>query len=302
MLSPLSDYTFQIVAAGTMLLGLASGVTGTFAVLRKESLIGDGLSHASFPGVVAAFMFLAVKDLEVLLTGAAVASLLCMAAIALTVRYTKVKFDAALATFLAAFFGVGMMLMTYVQHTDNPNQAGLSKFIFGQAATMLARDVEITAAVAVMILLLAVIFWKELKLVAFDADFARSLQLPVRMTQLVYGLMLVASIIIGLQSVGAILMSSLLIAPAVAARQWTDNLGIMAVLAGGIGALSCGIGTYASAIVKGLPTGPAIVVAASIVVLLSLLFAPGRGIIARYRVHREARRRWKEGDINVRPN
>ena len=297
MLSPLSDYTFQIVAAGTMLLGLASGVTGTFAVLRKESLIGDGLSHASFPGVVAAFMFLAVKDLEVLLTGAAVASLLCMAAIALTVRYTKVKFDAALATFLAAFFGVGMMLMTYVQHTDNPNQAGLSKFIFGQAATMLARDV-----VAAMILLLAVIFWKELKLVAFDADFARSLQLPVRVTQLVYGLMLVASIIIGLQSVGAILMSSLLIAPAVAARQWTDNLGTMAVLAGGIGALSCGIGTYASAIVKGLPTGPAIVVAASIVVLLSLLFAPGRGIIARYRVHREARRRWKEGDINVRPN
>ena len=167
---------------------------------------------------------------------------------------------------------------------------------------MLARDVEITAAVAAMILLLAVIFWKELKLVAFDADFARSLQLPVRMTQLVYGLMLVASIIIGLQSVGAILMSSLLIAPAVAARQWTDNLGTMAVLAGGIGALSCGIGTYASAIVKGLPTGPAIVVAASIVVLLSLLFAPGRGIIARYRVHREARRRWKEGDINVRPN
>ncbi|MDU6872771.1 MAG: metal ABC transporter permease, partial [Negativicoccus succinicivorans] len=83
-MSPLSDYTFQIVAAGTMLLGLASGVTGTFAVLRKESLIGDGLSHASFPGVVAAFMFLAVKDLEVLLTGAAVASLLCMAAIALT--------------------------------------------------------------------------------------------------------------------------------------------------------------------------------------------------------------------------
>ena len=164
MLSPLSDYTFQIVAAGTMLVGLASGVTGTFAVLRKESLIGDGLSHASFPGVVAAFMFLAVKDLEVLLTGAAVASLLCMAAIALTVRYTKVKFDAALATFLAAFFGVGMMLMTYVQHTDNPNQAGLSKFIFGQAATMLARDVEITAAVAAMILLLAVIFWKELKL------------------------------------------------------------------------------------------------------------------------------------------
>lgn len=302
MWAPLSDYTLQIVAAGTMLLGLASGVTGTFAVLRKESLIGDGLSHASFPGVVAAFMLWAVKDLEVLLAGAAVAALLCMALIALTVRYTKVKFDAALATFLATFFGAGMMLMTYVQHTDNPNQAGLSKFIFGQAATMLARDVEITAAVAAMILLLAAVFWKELKLVAFDVDFARSLQLPVKLTQLVYGLMLVASIIIGLQSVGAILMSSLLIAPAVAARQWTDNLGTMAVLAGLIGAGSCGVGTYASAVVNGLPTGPAIVVAASIVVVVSLLAAPGRGILARRRVRREARRRWKECEIDVGTN
>jgi len=302
MWAPLSDYTFQIVAAGTMLLGLATGVTGTFAVLRKESLIGDGLSHASFPGVVLAFMLLAVKDLEILLAGAAAASLLCMALIAATVRYTKVKFDAALATFLAAFFGTGMMLMTYVQHTDNPNQAGLSKFIFGQAATMLARDVEITAAVAALILLLAIVFWKELKLVAFDADFARSLQLPVKLTQAVYGLMLVASIIIGLQSVGAILMSSLLIAPAVAARQWTDNLGTMAVLAGLIGAVSCGVGTYASAVVSGLPTGPAIVVAASLVVVASLLFAPGRGMIARAHVRREARRRWKEGDIDVGAN
>ncbi len=292
-----ADYTFQVVAAGTMLLGVAAGVTGSFAVLRKESLTGDALSHAALPGVVAAFMLLGSKDLEVLLAGAGLASILALAWVAATVQFTKVKFDAVLATVLASFFGLGMVLLTYVQRSDNPEQAGLTNFIFGQAATMLARDVYITAAVALVVLLLALAFWKELKVVAFDEEFARSLQIPTRRVNFVYGIMMVASVLIGLQSVGAILMSSLLIAPAVAARQWTDSLGRMTILAGVIGALSCLGGTYWSTAMGRMPTGPAIVVIASIVVLLSLLFAPRRGIIARWRQLRQQRRKWKGGGM-----
>ena len=227
---------------------------------------------------------------------AAVAAVVLVAG---SVRYTKVKFDAGLATILAAFFGLGMMLLTYVQRGNNPAQSGLSKFIFGQAATMLARDVYITAIVAAIILIVTLLFWKELKVVAFDGEFARSMHISVRGVNFVYGLMLVATIIIGLQSVGAILMSSLLIAPAVAARQWTDKLGTMAFLAGMMGAASCFAGTLWSATVGKMPTGPAIVIVASVIVLVSLLVAPRRGVLARWQQRRRQRREWKGGEMNV---
>lgn len=291
-----ADYTFQVVAAGTVLLGIASGVTGSFAVLRKESLTGDALSHAALPGVILAFLFLGTKNLEVLLAGAGVAAIAALAWVAATVRFTKISFDAALATILATFFGAGMVLLTYVQRSENPAQAGLTRFIFGQAATMLARDVYITAGVALFVLALALLFWKELKVVAFDGDFAHSLRIPVRTVNFIYGVMLVASVLIGLESVGAILMSSLLIAPAVAARQWTDSLGRMTLLSGTIGALSCLGGTYWSTAVGRMPTGPAIVVIASLIVMASLLFAPKRGIVARWRLLKRQRRAWKGGD------
>lgn len=294
MLGILHDYTFQVVAAGTVLLGITSGVTGSFAILRRESLIGDGLSHAAFPGVVLAFMLIGLKDLGVLLSGAAVAAVVAMALVTISVRYTKLRFDASLATVLAAFFGLGMMLLTYVQRGDNPAQAGLAKFIFGQAATMLARDVYLMAGIAVVILLVEWCFWKELKIVAFDPDFARSLQLPVGKIEVVYGAILVATVIIGLQSVGAILMSSLLIAPAVAARQWTDKLGVMVLLAGVLGGIACFGGTWWSASVGKMPTGPAIVVIASLMVAVSLLAAPNRGMILRWLRLRKQRRIWRK--------
>ena len=285
----LQSYTTQMVLLGTALLGLASGIAGTFAVLRKESLIGDGLSHAALPGVVIAFLLTGIKDIEVLIAGAALSSITAAWLITITVENSKIKFDGALATILSAFFGLGMVLLTYVQSLNNAGQAGLSKFIFGQAATILARDVYITSAAALIIIVLTALFWKELKLISFDVEYAKTLQIPVTFTLILYRSLLIMTIIIGIQSVGAILISSLLSAPAVGARQWTNKLGTMCILAGLFGMISAIGGTIWSTSVPKLPTGPAIIVILSILVLLSLIFAPNRGMLWQFRKNRQSK-------------
>ena len=285
----LQSYTTQMVLLGTALLGLASGIAGTFAVLRKESLIGDGLSHAALPGVVIAFLLTGIKDIEVLIIGAALSSITAAWLITITVENSKIKFDGALATILSAFFGLGMVLLTYLQSLNNAGQAGLSKFIFGQAATILARDVYITSAAALIIIVLTALFWKELKLISFDVEYAKTLQIPVTFTLILYRSLLIMTIIIGIQSVGAILISSLLIAPAVGARQWTNKLGTMCILAGFFGMVSAIGGTIWSTTVQKLPTGPAIIVILSVIVLLSLIFAPNRGILWQYRKNKQSK-------------
>jgi len=262
-----------MVLLGTALLGLASGIAGTFAVLRKESLIGDGLSHAALPGVVIAFLLTGIKDIEVLIIGAALSSITAAWLITITVENSKIKFDGALATILSAFFGLGMVLLTYLQSLNNA----------GQAATILARDVYITSAAALIIIVLTALFWKELKLISFDVEYAKTLQIPVTFTLILYRSLLIMTIIIGIQSVGAILISSLLIAPAVGARQWTNKLGTMCILAGCFGMVSAIGGTIWSTTVQKLPTGPAIIVILSVIVLLSLIFAPNRGILWQFR-------------------
>ena len=286
----LQSYTTQMVLLGTALLGLASGIAGTFAVLRKESLIGDGLSHAALPGVVIAFLLTGIKDIEVLIAGAALSSIAAAWLITITVENSKIKFDGALATILSAFFGLSMVLLTYLQSLNNAGQAGLSKFIFGQAATILARDVYITSAAALIIIVLTALFWKELKLISFDVEYAKTLQIPVTFTLILYRSLLIMTIIIGIQSVGAILISSLLIAPAVGARQWTNKLGTMCILAGFFGMVSAIGGTIWSTSVQKLPTGPAIIVILSVIVLLSLIFAPNRGILWQYRKNKQSKR------------
>ncbi|WP_347489032.1 metal ABC transporter permease [Desulfoscipio sp. XC116] len=285
----LTDYTFQTVALGSAILGIISGIMGSFAVLRKQSLLGDGVSHAALPGVVLAFVLTGSKNTEFLLFGALLSGLLATLFIIQIVKHSRIKFDSALALVLSVFFGLGMVLLTHVQKIPDSNQAGLKRFIFGQAATLLQRDVVLMLVCGIVLLILVIIFWKEFKLFTFDSDFARSIGFSPRKLNLLLSFMIVLTIIIGLQTVGVILMSAMLIAPAVAARQWTDKLAMMVLLAAVFGALSGVAGTIASSLVPKLPTGPCIVIIVSLIVLVSLLFAPGRGMVGRLYRHRQTR-------------
>jgi manganese/zinc/iron transport system permease protein len=281
ILTLFQNYTFQTVALGSALLGLISGVLGSFAVLRKQSLLGDGVSHSALSGVVMAFILLDNKSTEILLLGALISGILATLFIVSIVRHTRIKFDSALALVMSVFFGLGLVLLTYVQKIPNSNQAGLKRFIFGQASTLMQRDIVLMLVCGVILLTLVMLFWKEFKLFTFDSDFAKNLGFSPQKLNLLLSFMIVLAIIIGLQTVGAILMSAMLITPAVAARQWTNKLWVMVTLSALFGAASGIMGTTASSLVSKLPTGPSIVVCISIIALISILFAPGRGILHR---------------------
>ena len=272
----LHDYTFQVVALGAALLGMASGMIGSFAVLRRQSLLGDVVSHAALPGIAAVFLMTGTKDTVWLLIGALCSGLTATGFIIGVVRYSRVKFDTALALGMSVFFGLGLVLLTYVQKIPNSNQAGLQRFIFGQAAVLLKSDILVIAVTGAVLLALTLLFWKEFKLLSFDPEFARSLGLPTRSLDVLLSAMTVAAIIAGLQTVGVILMSAMLVAPAVAARQWTNRLGVMVGLAALFGAVSGVAGTLASSALPKLPAGPAIVVAADVLVLISLALGRAR--------------------------
>ena len=272
----LHDYTFQVVALGAALLGMASGMIGSFAVLRRQSLLGDVVSHAALPGIAAVFLMTGTKDTVWLLIRALCSGLTATGFIIGVVRYSRVKFDTALALGMSVFFGLGLVLLTYVQKIPNSNQAGLQRFIFGQAAVLLKSDILVIAITGAALLALTLLFWKEFKLLSFDPEFARSLGLPTRSLNVLLSAMTVAAIIAGLQTVGVILMSAMLVAPAVAARQWTNRLGVMVGLAALFGAVSGVAGTLASSALPKLPAGPAIVVAADVLVLISLTLSRAR--------------------------
>jgi manganese/zinc/iron transport system permease protein len=276
------DYTLRTVALGSALLGVVSGALGAYAVLRRQSMLGDAMSHAALPGIALAFLVTGSKDSAVLLAGAAVAAWIG-ALLALGVaRTTRVKDDSALGLALSVFFGLGLMLLTFIQKRPDANQAGLDKFLFGQAATLLQSDVLTMAAFGLPALLLMLVFWKEFKLLSFDPDFAHSLGLPVRLLDIVLTTLLVVAIVIGLQTVGVVLMSALIVAPAAAARQWTDRLGTMVALSALFGALAGVSGAVISSSAARLPTGPTIVLCISAVVLVSLFFGARRGLAWRW--------------------
>ncbi len=273
------DYTLRTVALGSAILGVVSGTLGAFAVLRKQSLLGDAISHAALPGIVLAFLLTRSREPVILMLGALIAGWIATLFMLSVIRTTRIKDDSALGLALAVFFGFGLMLLTFTQKLPDATQAGLDKFLFGQAATLLQRDVITMGIVGAVALALVAAFWKELKLITFDPDYAFSLGFPVRFLDVLLTTLLVVAIVLGLQMVGVVLMSAMIVAPAAAARQWTDKLSLMVLLGGFFGALSGVAGALISSSAERLPTGPVIVLCISVIVLFSMTFAPNRGLI-----------------------
>ena len=292
------DYTLRTVALGAVALGIVSGALGTFAVLRGQALLGDAISHAALPGVVLAYLLLGTKASLALMLGAALTGFAATLFVSAVVRTTRVKGDAALGIALSVFFGVGLVLLTWVQRRPDASQAGLDRFLFGQAATVLRDDVVTIAIVGALALVVVALLWKQLKLLAFDPEFGASLGLRMRATEIALTALLVVAIVIGLQMVGAVLMSAMIVAPAAAARQWTNRLGAMTLVAAGVGAAAGATGAVASSQVERLPTGPSIVLVATALVATSFLLAP-RGLA--FRAWRARRARSSSGRTSCSP-
>lgn len=287
-LIPLS-YTDAVVTLGALLLGVTAGVLGTFAVLTRRSLVGDALAHATLPGVAIAFLITGSKDPATLIVGAAIAGLVGAMLMLAIERTPRVRPDSAIGVMLSAAFSLGIVLLTYVAARGNAQQAGLERYLFGQAAGLMERDVVVMAWLSAGAILCVLVGFRALKTATFDRQYAVSVGLADRLVEFASTALLVVAIVIGLRVVGAILMASLLIVPAVAARQFTDRLSRMLVLAGAFGAVIGISGSLLSARAA-LPTGPVIVLSGTVIVLGALMIAPNRGVLWRAIALRRSRR------------
>ncbi|MEM1424621.1 MAG: iron chelate uptake ABC transporter family permease subunit, partial [Planctomycetota bacterium] len=280
-----AGFNTNTVIAGTTLLGLAAGVIGVFALLRKRSLMTDALSHATLPGIALAFLGAGLlgfegRTLPVLLVGATVTGVLGVLCIQGILRFSRLHEDAAIGIVLSVFFGAGIVVLSYIQAHASAGSAGLTGFIYGQAATMRPPDVAMMGGIALAGVLATLLFLKEFALVCFNDAFAKVDGWPVSVIDLVMMGLVVVVTVAGLQAVGLIMVIALLIIPAVAARFWTERLWLLVVVAGVIGASSGYAGSVVSALLPRQPAGAVIVLSSGAIFTISMIFAPARGVIA----------------------
>ena len=280
-ISIITQYSFIVVAIGTMLLAMATGIVGTISILKGQSLIGDAVGHASLPGIILAFMISGRKSSLILMLGAIVAGIVAFLLIQIISEGSKIEADTAMAVILSAMFGMGMVLKSYIQGNQKiqgASQSGLASYIFGQAAYILREDVYIILTVSVISLALFILFYKEIKVYVFDMVYAYTIGINSRLTSLLIMIITMILIAAGLKAVGAILISSMLITPAVTGLQWSKSYEKVLMIAAVTGAVSAFLGTFISSAVKGFSTGPSIILIMSVIALFSVLFAP-RGIV-----------------------
>jgi len=298
-------FTFQepsvrYALLGSIFLGITCGLLGSFIVVRKMALFGDTLSHALLPGVALGFLWNMSKDPIAIFVGATLAGLLGSIVVHLIKQTTRLKEDTALGLVLASFFAVGVCLVTMIQRLPTGNKSGIDKFLFGQAAAIGADDIKLMAIITALAVAAITIFYKELLVTSFDSGFARVAGFPAQAIH--YGLMLLLAfaVVIALQAVGVVLVSAMLITPAAAAYLLTDRMSRMLMLASAFGMAAGALGAFVSFLGPGLPTGPFMVLAASVVFALAFLFGPRHGVVMRWwRQHSRSRRMQRENTLKA---
>jgi manganese/zinc/iron transport system permease protein len=292
----LRNYNTRLVVLSTSLLGLAAGLVGSFLLLRKRSLMGDALSHATLPGIGIAFAVMVAaggtgKSLPGLLIGATISGILGLLVMLAIRNTTRLRDDVAMGLVLSVFFGAGVAVLGVVQSIPEASAAGLERFIYGKTASVIKTDFHLISGVAAIIAICSVVLRKEFTLLCFDEAFASSQGWPVLALDVALLGLVTAVTVIGLQAVGLILIIAFLITPPTAARFWTHSLPKMIVLSALFGGISGWLGASISALLAHMPAGAVIVLVAGAVFLVSMIFAPARGVLPRWLRHRNLRRK-----------
>jgi len=273
------DPNVRYVVFGSALLSISSAIVGCFTFLKKKALLGDVVSHAVLPGICLSFMISGSKDPFLLIAGAFATGWLSIVFMDYLVQHSKIKEDTATGLSLSFFFGVGILLLTMIQHSGNAEQTGLDSFLFGKAAALIGTDLYAFSVIAIIILTIVFLFYKEFKLISFDLAYAQSIGLPVKRIELLLTSITVMAVVTGIQAVGVVLMAAMLITPAAAAKFWTNQLYVMLLLAAAFGAFSGISGAFISYTAPSMPTGPWIVMILSLIAIGSFFIAPEKGIL-----------------------
>jgi len=280
------DPNVVYVVAGIIFINSSAALVGTFAYLRKRSLLADAVSHALLPGICLGFLFAGEKNMPALITGAFITGWISIFLIDLIVRKSRIKQDAAIGIVISFFFAVGIVLLTYIQKNGNGNHAGLDHFLFGQAAAISKNDVILFALVFFIILFAVVLLFKNLVILSFNPDFAQSVGIPVRFIEFFLTSLTVLAIAIGIQALGVVLISALIITPAATARMWTHHLKKMIFIAIVISIFSGIAGSFVSYTRAQMPTGPWVVVILSLITFVSVVMAP-KGLLRKFFIRKK---------------
>ncbi|MDA7803226.1 metal ABC transporter permease [Crocinitomix sp.] len=276
------DSNVLYVVLGMFCITASSALIGTFAFLRKRALIGDAIAHSLLPGVCLGFMVSGEKNMLFLFLGAFITGWISTFLVDYIVNRSKVKQDAAIGIVLSTFFALGIVLLTFIQNSNYTEQGGLNSFLFGQAAAINKSEIILFVIILIIVVVLIIAMYRQFIIVSFNSDYAKSIGLPVRSIEFLMTSLTVLAIASGIQALGVVLMSALIVTPAAAARFWTNNLFKMLLIAVSFSVFSGWIGAYVSYANAGMPTGPWVVMILSFITLLSFLGSTKSGILARY--------------------
>lgn len=290
LLLPFQDHRMQLLCS--VLIGGVLGLLGCFVVLRRMSLIGDAISHAVLPGVVIAFLLIGT-GITGLLVGALLAGIATAIGISLVTRFSRAKEDAAIGIVFTAMFAIGVILISRLPsgaHFD------LKCFLFGDPLAVQAEDLISVLSITPIVLGVIILLFRPLKLLSFDPTLAQTLGFNTTALHYTLMILLSASIVAALRSVGVIMAVAMLITPAATAYQLTNRMSRMLTIAGIVGAFSAGLGMFLAFLLNN-PPGPMMVVVATLIFALAMAFSPERGIIVAWHRRRQMRARIVDEDV-----
>ncbi|MDI9355515.1 MAG: iron chelate uptake ABC transporter family permease subunit [Chitinophagaceae bacterium] len=277
-----SDANIKYVVIGSVLLSISSALIGSFIFVKKQSLIGDALSHSVLPGICLSFLISGNKNPLFLVIGAMVTGWCSLWLIHIISHNTKIKEDAAIGITLSFFFSLGIWMLTIIQHSGNAEQSGLDHYIFGKAASIVREDVMVFLFLCLFVLSVIVLFYKEFHLMVFDKEFAKSIGLPTKLLEFLISFLSILSVVMGIQAVGIVLMSAMLITPVAISRFWTNNFIRLLLYSCVFSTFASVIGAYISYTAPSMPTGPWIVIVLSGIAFFSFFFSPYRGFFYKF--------------------
>lgn len=236
--------------------------------MRGLALMGDAISHAVLPGVAISFM-LGIN----FFVGAVIVGLLAAIGIGFINQNSNIKNDSAIGIVFSTFFAIGVLLIAKANTAMD-----LTEILFGNVLTVRDIDRTLTMIVAAVVILVVILFYKEFLITTFDPTMAAASGLPVKTIH--YGLMVLLTLVtvVSLQTVGVILVVSLLITPAATAYLLTKRMSLMIVIAASLGGISAIIGLMFSFKLN-LSSGPTIVLVATAFFLIAFIFAPKKGVL-----------------------
>lgn len=252
----------------SIILGIGCGIVGCFIILKGLSLMGDAISHAVIPGVAISYM-LGIS----FFIGAIVFGVLAALGMGFIKEKSKIKSDTSIGIVFSAFLALGILLITIIQ-----TPIDLNNILFGNVLTVLESERILTYIVVGIVILLVLIFYKELLLVTFDETMAKTSGLPVKFINYLMIIMLTVITVVSITTVGAILVVAMLITPAATAYLLTNQFSKMLWFSATLGAVSSIIGLFLS-VTYNLPSGVVIVLTAATFFLVVFLFSPKNGIL-----------------------